>query len=61
MGKGFLLLRLLFAGWLLLLSMLSEGSIVVRVAFLRVRAFAGFICFVALIEVLAWSLLLVVF
>ena len=29
--------------------------------FLRVRAFVGFICLIALIEVLAWSLLLVVF
>jgi len=29
--------------------------------FSRVRAFASFICLIALIEVLAWSLVLVVF
>ena len=56
------MLHALFAGWLLLLSLLSEGSIVARVAlFLRVHAFASFICLVALVEVLAWSLVLVVF
>jgi len=46
---------------LLLLSLLSEGLIFVRVSFLRVGAYAGFNYLVVLIEVLPWSLVIVVF